>query len=143
MLSFTVTGDTAAEISQRLRDAAASFGASTSPPSEAKAEPKKEEKIVQKAESKAEKKAEPKKDAAKPAPEKTASGITLEAVAGKIAEICENKTRGGKDKAREILAKFGAKKGGELKPEQYAAFVADVDALLKPSEGASDDDGLM
>lgn len=143
MLSFTVTGDTAAEISQRLRDAAASFGASDlkAPSIEEKRAadaPKKETKSVQKAEQAVDKKAEPKKDTAKPA-----SGITLDTVAGKIAEICENKSVGGKDKARELLAKYGAKKGGELKPEQYADFIKEADAVLNPSEGASDDEGLM
>lgn len=147
MLSLTITGETAAEISQRLRDAAASFGVSgANPPSippktdapkkdaaPKAADVKKEEKPTP-----APKAAEPKKEAAKPA-----SGLTLESVAGKIAELCENKTRGGKDKARELLAKYGAKKGGELKPEQYAAFIADVDATLNPSTGETEEDGLM
>lgn len=147
MLSLTITGETAAEISQRLRAAAASFGAADmpqpTPAQKASADAPKKEAApkaadVKKEEKPAPKAAEPKKEAAKPA-----SGLTLESVAGKIAELCENKTRGGKDKARELLAKYGAKKGGELKVEQYAAFIADVDATLNPSTGEPEEDGLM
>jgi len=32
-----------------------------------------------------------------------------------------------------LLAKFGAKKGGELKPDQFQAFGAELDALAEPA----------
>ena len=32
-----------------------------------------------------------------------------------------------------LLTKFGAKKGGELKAEQFAAFTAEIDALAEPA----------
>lgn len=142
MLTLTVSGNTAAEISQRLRDAAASFGASDlkapsfctpnlkASPNESG--PKNEEKPTQKSEQKVEKKTTN-------APKPTGS-VTLETVAAKIAEICNNKSL-GKEKAKELLASFGAKKGGELKPEDYADFVAKANALsTKPAE---EEDGLM
>jgi len=144
MLSLTVTGETAAEISRRLRDAAASFGAADmpqpTPAQKAAADAPKKEAAPKPTEVKKEEKpapkAEPKKEAAKPA-----SGATIEAVAAKIAELCENKTLGGKEKARELLGKYGAKKGGELKPDQIPSFIADVDAILHPA--GEEEDGLM
>ena len=36
-----------------------------------------------------------------------------------------------------LLAEFGAKKGSELKPEQYAAFGEKIDALLAPAADLS------
>lgn len=44
----------------------------------------------------------------------------------KIA-VCVKKDRDG---VVALLAEFGAKKGSELKPEQYAAFGEKIDALL-------------
>lgn len=144
-LTLTISDGLVEEILEALQKASLTFGASgANPPSippktdapKKEAAPKTAD--VKKEEKPAPKAAEPKKEAAKPA-----SGLTLESVAGKIAELCQNKTLGGKDKARELLAKYGAKKGGELKPEQYAAFIADVDATLNPSTGEPEEDGLM
>lgn len=143
-LTFTVTGATLEEINQNVHDLAtqlmppptATPTKEISPKKDAApkaADVKKEEKSAP-----APKAAEPKKDAAK-----AASGLTLESIGAKIAELCADKSRGGKDKARELLTKYGAKKGSELKPEQYAAFIADVDATLNPSTGESEEDGLM
>jgi len=42
----------------------------------------------------------------------------------------------GKPKLVEILASFGAKKGGELKPEQYEAFVAVVNTEMNAKQPA-------
>jgi hypothetical protein len=40
----------------------------------------------------------------------------------------------GKPKLVEILASFGAKKGGELKPEQYEAFVGVVNVEMNAKQ---------
>ena len=42
----------------------------------------------------------------------------------------------GKPKLVEILASFGAKKGGELKPEQYDAFVGVVNVEMNANQPA-------
>ena len=42
----------------------------------------------------------------------------------------------GKPKLVEILASFGAKKGGELKPEQYDAFVGVVNVEMNAKQPA-------
>lgn len=51
----------------------------------------------------------------------------------KIA-VCVKKDRDG---VVALLAEFGAKKGSELKPEQYAAFGEKIDALLAPAADLS------
>lgn len=51
----------------------------------------------------------------------------------KIA-ACVKKDRDG---VVALLAEFGAKKGSELKPEQYAAFGEKIDALLAPAADLS------
>ena len=51
----------------------------------------------------------------------------------KIA-ACVKKDRDG---VVSLLAYFGAKKGSELKPEQYAAFGEKIDALLAPAADLS------
>lgn len=51
----------------------------------------------------------------------------------KIA-ACVKKDRDG---VVALLAWFGAKKGSELKPEQYAAFGEKIDALLAPAADLS------
>lgn len=49
------------------------------------------------------------------------------------------KTMVDKDKAKVIalLGEFGVKKGGELKPEQFADFTAKIDALLAGGDDLS------
>jgi hypothetical protein len=37
----------------------------------------------------------------------------------------------GKPKLIEILSQYGAKKGGELRPEQYADFVETVNTAMR------------
>ena len=50
-------------------------------------------------------------------------------IAKQIGQLC---TMGQRAAVTEALAKFGAKKGGELKPDQYAAARGAFDALLAP-----------
>ena len=140
MLSFTVTGENVTELGEELLRIGKTLLTQTSAPSPKEPPTKKEaapKPTEVKKEEKPAPKAEPKKDAAKPA-----SGATIEAVAAKIAELCENKTLGGKENARELLGKYGAKKGGELKPDQIPSFIADVDAILLHPAG-EEEDGLM
>jgi len=136
MISVTLSAESSVELGRRLVEFGNHLLADGTPkasPNESgpKAEPKKEEKPAPKSEQKVEKK---KAESLRPT-----GNVTLETVAAKIAEICNNKSL-GKEKAKELLASFGAKKGGELKPEDYATFVAKADALSKPAE---DEDGLM
>lgn len=143
MLSLTVSAETVTELGESLLRLGKSLLVQThheSSKTDAKPEPK-EKPVLPKADMKPkETKSEPKKEGAA----KSAGTITLDTIAGKVAEICENKALGGKDKARALLAKYGAKKGGELAAEHYAAFVADVDATLNPvGASASEDEGLM
>ncbi len=52
------------------------------------------------------------------------------------AGVAERITKGVASHRAEVialLAKFGAKNGKELKPEQYAEFAAVMDELLKPA----------
>lgn len=138
-MTLTISGENGQEILQGLQKAAVAFGVVSETPAPKELPPKKEaapKPTEVKKEEKPAPKAEPKKEAAKPA-----SGATIETIAEKIAEMCENKTLGGKEKCRALLAKYGAKKGPELKPEQYASFIADVDAVLHPT--GEEEDGLM
>lgn len=77
-------------------------------------------------------KADPKKELAKEAPksepEKKAEGsYTQTDIANVIPKLVSKAT---KAKTVELLAEFGAKNAKEVKPEQYAAFMAKANALL-------------
>ena len=99
-------------------------------------------------------KSDPAKSSPKPKPEVTAPAAPAETPAApppsaataqtavpyektglpeKIA-ACVKKDRDG---VVALLAEFGAKKGSELKPEQYAAFGEKIDALLAPAADLS------
>ena len=41
----------------------------------------------------------------------------------------------GKEPVVALLGKYGAKKGGELKPEQFAEFKAEIEGILNPAVG--------
>lgn len=41
----------------------------------------------------------------------------------------------GKEPVVALLGKYGAKKGGELKPEQFDAFKAEIEGILNPAAG--------
>lgn len=72
----------------------------------------------------------PKADAPATPPSASTSQVGYGIVADKIA-------MGAKTHRAEVVAllgKFGAKNGKELKAEQYADFVAEIDEITKPSE---------
>lgn len=73
-------------------------------------------------------KAEPTK-----APEAPAAAPAASEKAYTLADIAEIVPKcAAKDRTRtvELLGKYGAKKGGELKPADYAAFIADANKFL-------------
>ncbi len=68
--------------------------------------------------------------AASSPPAAAAASVSYDVIGPKI-------TAGAKTHRAEVvalLAKFGAKSGKELKPEDYAKFDGEIDALLKPAE---------
>lgn len=72
----------------------------------------------------------------------SAPQATLKQVADAIVKACET-VQGGRDSIKEILAKYGASKVPELKPDSFAAVLADVNALLQPAAAPSAASGLF
>lgn len=71
--------------------------------------------------------------AGKPAETPTASAPAATEKAYTLADIAEIVPKcASKDRTRtvELLGKYGAKRGGELKATDYAAFIADANAFL-------------
>lgn len=71
--------------------------------------------------------------ASKPAETPTASAPAATEKAYTLADIAEIVPKcASKDRTRtvELLGKYGAKRGGELKATDYAAFIADANAFL-------------
>lgn len=67
------------------------------------------------------------------APEAPAAAPAASEKAYTLADIAEIVPKcAAKDRTRtvELLGKYGAKKGGELKPADYAAFIADANKFL-------------
>lgn len=77
-------------------------------------------------------KAEASAPAAAPTPAPAAPTVSYEAVGVAIQSLVAK----NRAKAVEILASFGAKKGPELKPEQYADALAKFTAALAEAEAA-------
>lgn len=68
------------------------------------------------------------------APSTPPSGSTAQVDYASIAERITKGVATHRAEVVALLAKFGAKNGKELKPEQYADFAAQMDELLKPEE---------
>lgn len=114
MIHLHVEGKTIAEVYKELEGILQFHGVGLTEP--APTEPKKEPKA-------------PKKEAA--APETTNHVPPVEITFKRVSELISAAMPVvGKPKLVEILASFGAKKAGELKPEQYAKFVADTEAAM-------------
>lgn len=94
---------------------------------------------VAKAKSTRTKKAEPTPVAAEdlfeeptaPAEVLPAKVITLAEVADVVRKLVGSDAKDGHSKATSVLAKFGAKRISEVKPEDFAAVIAKIDQLLK------------
>ena len=76
------------------------------------------------------------------ATEPSAPQATLKQVADAIVKVCET-VDGGRDKVKAILTKFSATKVPELKPTDFAAALAAVNALLTPAAEQSATSGLF
>lgn len=87
--------------------------------------------------------AKPKPEAKKPEAEKTVAptpsadgqtgtadssdAVTYDQVKAKILELSKDK---GREPTIALMARYGVTKGPDLKPTQFAEFIADVDAIL-------------
>lgn len=76
------------------------------------------------------------------ATEPSAPQATLKQVADAIVKVCET-VDSGRDKVKAILGKFNATKVPELKPVDFAAALAAVNALLTPAAEQSATSGLF
>ena len=74
-------------------------------------------------------KAEPKAKKAEPEVVAKADELTYADISPLIVAIAKEK---GREEAIALLTKFGAKLGSDIKPEQYASFKAQAEAILNP-----------
>ena len=77
--------------------------------------------------------AEPTASAPSAAPAPTAAPAVPYVKSGLPEKIAAAVGGGKRAEIVALLAKFGAKKGGELKPDQFQAFGAELDALAEPA----------
>lgn len=119
MVSLTIEGESLSAVLTQLKQAvyATDVPPTGMSPVGSKAEKAPKEKKEETA------KAEASQDTSKAAPGQ-ASFLAVAEIIPKVV------AKAGKPKAVELLAKYGAKKGGELKPEQYGSFLGDCKTVL-------------
>lgn len=117
MISVNVSGETAEDVVRQMHAFLAPVSSASEKPASAKAE-------------KESKKA--KAEMTKEEPPATTNGpITFAQVSEIIPKLV---AAAGRPKAIEILGRYGATKGGELKPDQYAEFIASAKTEITIAE---------